>query len=63
MNRHAKFADIIVLSTGIKIVCLVRQLTITKIVSNLEDDKSFLIKSIEIEFYGCLKIGSCLRNL
>ena len=63
MNRHAKFADMIVLSTGIKIVCLVRQLTITKIVSNLEDDKSFLIKSIEIEFYGCLEIGSCLRNL
>ena len=34
----------------------------TKIVSNLENDRSFLIKSIEMEFYGCLKIRSCLRD-
>jgi len=34
----------------------------TKIVSNLEDDGSFLIKSIEIEFHGHSEIGSCLRN-
>ena len=34
----------------------------TKIVSKLEDDKSFLMKSIEMEFHGRLGIGSCLRN-
>ena len=34
----------------------------TKIVSNLEDDRSFLMKSIEIEFYGYLGMGSCLRD-
>ena len=36
---------------------------LTKIVSNLEDDRSFLMKSIELEFYSCLEIGSCLRDL
>jgi len=35
----------------------------TKIVSNLEDDGSFLMKSIEMEFHGHLEIRSCLRNL
>ena len=34
-----------------------------KIVSNLEDDRSFLMKSIEMEFYGHLGIKSCLRDL
>ena len=34
----------------------------TKIVSNLEDDRSFLMKSIEMEFYGCSEIVSCLRD-
>ena len=29
----------------------------------LKDDRSFLIKSIEIKFYSCLKIESCLRDL
>ena len=35
----------------------------TRIVLNLEDDRSFSMKSIEIEFYSHLGIGSCLRNL
>ena len=35
----------------------------TKIVSNLENDRSFSMKSIEIEFYGHSGIGSCLRDL
>ena len=34
----------------------------TKIVSNSEDDRSFLIKSIEIEFHGHLGMGSYLRD-
>jgi len=48
---------------GIKIACLISQLTMTKIVSNLKNDGSFLMKSIEMEFHGCLEIGSSLRNL
>ena len=35
----------------------------TKIVLNLEDDRSFLMKSIEIEFHGCSEMESCLRDL
>ena len=35
----------------------------TKIVSNLEDDESFLMKFIEMEFYGCSEIRSCLKDL
>ena len=27
----------------------------TKIVLNLKDDRSFLMKSIEMEFHGCLR--------
>ena len=34
----------------------------TKIVSNLEDDRSFLMKSIEMEFHGHSEIRSCLRD-
>ena len=48
---------------GIKITCLMSQLTMTKIVSNPEDDRSFLMKSIEMKFHGHLGIGSCLRDL
>ena len=35
----------------------------TKIVSNPEDNGSFLMKSIEMEFHGYLEIESCLRDL
>jgi len=47
----------------IKIACLVSLLTITKIMSNPEDDRSFLMKSIEMEFHSRSEIGSCLRDL
>ena len=61
-KRHARFADIIVLWAGIKIACLVSQSTMTRIVSNPEDNRSFLIKSMEMEFYSCLRIESYLRD-
>ena len=35
----------------------------TRIVSKLENDGSFSIKSIEVEFHGYSEIESCLRNL
>ena len=47
---------------GIKIAYLVRWSTMTKIVSNPEDNGSFSMKSIEMEFYGCSGIASCLRD-
>ena len=55
--------NVMVLWAGIKITCLVSQSTITKIVSNLKDNRSFLIKSIEIEFHSHSGMGSCLRDL
>jgi len=58
-----KFTDIMASWTETKIACLVSQSTMTKIMSNLEDNRSFLIKSIEIEFHSCLGIESCSRDL
>jgi len=63
MNRCAKSVDMMVIWAGIKITCLVSQLTMTKIVSNPEDDGSFLMKSIEIEFHDRSEMGSYLRDL
>ena len=63
MNRHVKSMEVIVLWIGIKITYLVSRLTMTKIVSNLEDDRIFLMKFIEMEFYGHSGIESCLRDL
>ena len=63
MNRHAKSVDMIVSWVEIKIACLVSWSTMTKIVSNPEDDRSFLIKSIEMELHGHSEMGSYLRDL
>ena len=62
MNRRAKSVNMMVLWAGIKIACLVSQSTMTKIVSNPEDDGSFSMKSIEMEFHGRSGMGSCLRD-
>ena len=62
MNRRAKSVDVMVSWAGIKIACLVSQSTMTKIVSNPEDDGSFSMKSIEMEFHGHSGMGSCLRD-
>jgi len=35
----------------------------TRIVSNLENDRSFSMRSIEMEFHGHLGIESCLKDL
>jgi len=63
MNRCAKFINMMVSCAEIKITCLVSQSAMTKIVSNSKDDGSFLMKSIEMEFYGYLGIESYLRDL
>ena len=63
MNRCAKSASVMVSWAGIKIAYLVSWLTMIKIVSNLENDRSFSMKSIEMEFHGHSGIESCLRDL
>ena len=55
--------DVIVLYAEMKISCLVSWLTITRMVSNLENNRSFLMKSIEMEFHSHLGMESCLRDL
>ena len=52
-----------VLWAEIKIAYLESQSIMTKLVSNLEDDRSFLIMSIEMEFHGHSGMESCLRDL
>jgi len=47
----------------IKIACLVSWSIMTKIVSNLENDGSFLMKFIEMKLHSCSEIESCLRDL
>ena len=63
MKRHTRSTNVMVSWTERKIACLVSWSTMTKIVSNPEDDRSFLIKSIQMEFHSCLEIESCLRDL
>ena len=62
MNRCAKSVNIMMLWAEIKITCLVSQSTMTKIMLNLENNGSFSMKSIEIEFHGHLRIGSYLKD-
>ena len=50
------------LSVGIKMHCLERQSTTTRIVVCPEEAGSCLMKSIEMEFHGFKGIGSCFRS-
>ena len=43
--------------------CFDRRSTITRMVSKPEEEESFSMKSIEIEFYGRSRIESCWRDL
>jgi len=44
----------------IKIACLESQSTMMRIMSKLEKNGSFSMKFIDIKFYGCSEIKSCL---
>jgi len=44
------------------IACFDRRSTITRMVSKLKEEGSFLMKSIKIEFHACSRIGSCWRD-
>ena len=63
MNSCASCMEVIVSKVGMKIPCLERQSTMTRMDVKLEDGGSFSMKSIDIEFQGFLGIRSCLRSL
>jgi len=42
--------------------CFDRRSTITRMVLKLEEEGSFSMKSIKIEFHGHSRIGSCWRD-
>ena len=52
-----------VLDVRMKIAYLKSQSIMTRIVSKLEKNRSFSMKSIDIEFYDYCGIKSCLRDL
>ena len=62
-NSHANSTKVMVSDIRITIAYLESQLNMTKIVLKLEKEESFLTKSIDIEFHGCSRIGSCLSDL
>ena len=49
MKSYANSVKIVISWTGMKIACLVSQQTVTRILSNLENNKNFLMKYIEME--------------
>ena len=50
-NSLASSAEVMVLDVRMKIACLESQSTMIRIVSKLEENGSFSMKSINIEFY------------
>ena len=61
-NNLANIGDVMVSTVGIKIDCLVRWSMMTSIMSELSDMGNFSMKSMDIEFHGLSRIGSCFRS-
>ena len=61
-NRHASSTEVMVSWVGMNIACFDSRSTMTRIVSNPEEEGSFSMKSIEIEFHGRSGIGSYWRD-
>ena len=61
-NNLANIGDVMVLTVGIKINCLVRRSMITSIVLEPSDMGNLSMKSMDIEFHGLSGIGSCFRS-
>ena len=59
----ANSREVIMLSVGIKMHCLERQSTTTRIVVCLEEARSCLMMSMKMEFYGFEGIRSCFKSL
>ena len=62
MKSLANLAEVMVLCVGMKMLCFDSWSTMTRMVSKLEDRGSFSIKSMEMEFQGHSRIGSCFRS-
>ena len=62
MNNLANIGDVMVLTVGIKIDCLVRWSMMTNIMSEPSDMGNFSMKSMDIEFHSLSGIGSCFRS-
>ena len=61
-KSFASSGDVIVSCIGMNMHCLERQSTTTRIVVNLEDEESYSMKSMEMEFQGFSRMGSCFSN-
>ena len=61
-NSLANIGDVIILTVGIKIDCLVRWSMMTNIVSELLDMGNFSMKSMDVEFHGLSGIRSYFRS-
>ena len=55
-NSLASLCEVMVSTIRMNIACLESQLMITRIISHLDEKRSFSIKSIEIEFQNYLGI-------
>lgn len=62
-NSYASSIEVIVSDVRIKIAYLESQSTMTRIMSKLEKEESFLMKFIDIKFYGYSEIKIFLSNL
>jgi len=60
-KRRASSAEVMVSWVGMNMACFDSRSTITRMVSKPEEEGSFSMKSIEIEFQGRSGIGSCWR--
>src|SRR5271168_1431455 len=62
INKIARSSDVQWTVVGIKMPCLVKRSTTTRIASCQEDVGRVSMKSIEMEFHGCCGTGSCFNN-
>ena len=62
MNSIARSSEVQWMVVGMDMPCLESQSTITRIESQPEDVGRVSMKSIEMEFHGCLWIGSCFSK-
>ena len=61
-NSWANIGAVMVSTVGMNMDCLVSRSTMTRMVSKPEDGDSFSMKSMEMEFQGNSRTGSCLSS-
>ena len=59
----ASSVEVMVSCVGMKMLYFNSQSMMTRMVLKLKDGGSFLMKSMEMEFWGHSGIGSCFRSL